>query len=287
MCPPKCRVPTGAPSTEAGASDRRSQAASVGRKTHSLLHLIRLRLLRVRLAITALLLAPIVARSARAADVDFVNEVLIPQSVDYHEPGFEFGADSRVDRDYRVQGWFTPEVEYGITHNWLAEGTASFINRGRGFEFGTWHAESRYLALTQPRWPVSLGVAAEYEVSTSAAKHLSLERVVAGRAIVSRQFGHGVLAAANWGWSRRLRPIVPLLPARDMPLFGLGVRLPEGAPLEIGFEYRHETLDHLTQFGPELRIHLPNRSLLRLGGFAGKGSRLYRFIGRAVLEAEL
>ena len=59
-----------------------------------------------------------------------------------------------VDGDYRLQGWFTPELEVGITRAWLIEGITSFVDRGRGLELGTWRAETRYVPFEEPRWPI-------------------------------------------------------------------------------------------------------------------------------------
>ena len=234
-----------------------------------------------RLALVALLglLAP---KAARATGDDFLDETLVARSLGRREIGVELGTDSRVDRDYRVQGWFNPELELGVTRAWVLEGVGSFVNRGRGLEFGGWKAESRYVLLEQSHWPVSVAVAGEYEVETVAAKHPTQERLFVSRAIVTRAFGRDLLATANWGWDRRLAPVTGGAPA-----VSVGVRYPETATISYGFEYHRQKLENLTRFGPNLRVRLPNRMLLRLGGIVGHGSRVYRFIGRAILEADL
>jgi hypothetical protein len=226
-----------------------------------------------------LVLAP---RPALAAGCDFVNETLVARGLGGREMGVELVSESRLDRWYRLQGWFTPEFEVGVTRSWVLEGTASFINRGRGLEFGGWRGESRYVLLEEPRWPVALAVAAEYEVEAKAAKLLTQERVLVGRGMVTRTFAGSVLATFNWGWNHLLGPL-----HRTDSVQCAGVRFPENAPITYGFEYRRERLERLTQYGPSVRIRLPNKMQLRLGGFAGEGSRLYRFVGRAILEVDL
>jgi len=219
---------------------------------------------------------------ASATGEDFVNETLVAKGLGGREIGFELASDSRIDRDYRLQGWFTPELEIGVTRAWVVEATTSFVNRGRGFELAAWRGESRYVLLEQPRWPVSVAGAFEYETETTAAKHISYERLMGTRVLVTRVFAGSLLATFNWGWDRRLVP----LPRRGSSQ-GFGLRFPEDAPITYGFEYRRERLERLTQYGPSVRIRMPNRMRLRLGGFVGEGSHLYRFVGRAVVEADL
>ncbi len=229
--------------------------------------------------IAVVLLAPAVAFGAGD---DFTNETLVAKALESRELGFELASDSRVDRDYRLQGWFTPELELGVTRAWLAEGTTSFVDRGRGLELAGWRGESRYVLLEQPRWPLALAVAAEYETETTAAKHLSYERRFGTRVVATREFAGSVLATFNWGWDQLLVPFT-----RHGTMQGVGLRFPESGAVTYGFEYRRERIERLTQYGPSVRIRLPNRMRLRLGGFVGEGSHLYRFVGRAIVEAEL
>ena len=227
----------------------------------------------------AILLA---ASPAHATGRDFVDETLVATGLGGRELGLELGADLRVDRDYRLQGWFTAELEAGITRAWLIEGVTSFVDRGRGLELGVWRAETRYVLLEQPRWPVALALSAEYESELRAAKHPALERIVKGRAIFSRTFARSILATMNWGLARRAAPIT-----KTAPVVALGARYPEGGAVMAGFEWRKDSLERETRFGPEIRIALPHEMTLRLGGITGYHHRLYRFIGRAILETEL
>jgi hypothetical protein len=197
------------------------------------------------------------------------------------EFGLELGADSRIDRDYRVQGWFTPEVEVGISSRWLLEGGASFVNRGRGLEFGTWHAETRFLLERPPDWPVAVAASIEYETETRAAKHPALERAFVPRVVVSGTMLGSLYATLNLGLEMRLTPFY-----RRGTVYGVGVRYPEGSALSCGLELRREPLEGETRLGPEFRIVFPGEKSLRLGGTMGLHSRPYRFIGRAVLETE-
>src|SRR5437773_4502233 len=142
-----------------------------------------------RLVLAALLTFGLFEPSlVRATGDDFVNEIQVAKALGSRELGFELGSDSRVDRDYRLQGWFTPELEVGITRAWVAEATASFVNRGRGLELGGWRGESRYVLLEQGRWPLALAAATEFETETTAAKHLSYERRFGMRVVVTRSF---------------------------------------------------------------------------------------------------
>lgn len=238
-------------------------------------------------AVLAAVLVPVAlgilcAAPAFAIGRDFMDETLVAGTLKVRELGFQLGTDSRVDRDYRLQGWLWPELELGVTERWIVEGVASFVNRGRGLEFGTWRVESRYLVLQEPRWPLALAVSAEYEVETRAAKRLSLERMIDVRAIATRTFAGSLLATANWGIDRRLVPF-----PRTASMYAFGLRFPEPATIAIGFEYRHQTVESETRLGPMVRIRLPHDMKLRLGGSFGHKPSPYRFIGRVILETEL
>ena len=220
--------------------------------------------------------------TARATGDDFLNETLVAIPLGAREIGVEFNADSRIDRDYRMQGWFTTEFEAGVSRALMLEGRASYLNRGRGLEFAGWTGEGRLVAFEQGRMPLGMAAVVELESETSAAKHLGTERNVGFKAVATRTFRDAWLATANLGWQRAVVPT----PRRGRTL-ALGVRFPERAEVTYGFEYRHEWMERLIEYGPSLRLRLPNHMRLRLGGFMGEGARRYRFIARAILETEL
>ncbi len=222
------------------------------------------------------------ARPAAAAGRDFLDEVLVAPGMEGKEVGFEIKVDSRLDRDYRLQGWFTPELEVGVTRDWMLEAVAGVVNRGRGFELGAWRGETRYTLLHPSRWPFAVAIAGEYEVETRASKRVSLERLVAGRLVVTRVFAGSLLATVNVGVDRRLSPF-----PNSKPMVAFGVRYPDQAPVTYGFEYRDQPLENQTRFGPSLRIRLPERMKLRIGASFGQKPTQYRFIGRVILETEL
>jgi hypothetical protein len=86
-----------------------------------------------RLACLALIAwAAFVSAAARAAGPDFADDVLVARPLGPRELGLELGSESRVDRDYRLQGWFSPEIEGGITRAWMVESRLSLVNRGHG-----------------------------------------------------------------------------------------------------------------------------------------------------------
>jgi hypothetical protein len=254
-------------------------------RDHPESHPLPLRAAPLRSALTcrlAFALAVLLPAGARATGNDFVNETLVATPLGSRELGLEFGSDSRIDRDYRLQGWLTPEIELGLTRALIAEGRASFVDRGRGLELAGWLGEGRCVLLEQGRWPLGLAAVSEFETETSAAKHLSYERVFSIKAVATRTFGGRLLATANWGWDQLLVPI-----KRHDTSQGAGIRFPEDAPVTYGFEYRRERVERVTQYGPSVRMRLSNRMRLRLGGFVGEGARVYRFVGRAILETEL
>jgi hypothetical protein len=230
--------------------------------------------------VLAMLIAP--PRAARATGDDFLDEVLVARSLGARELGIEFGSEFRVDRDYRLQGWFTPEIEVGLTRRAVLEGVASFIERGRRLEFGTWRAEGRYALLEEGRRLPALAVAAEYESEEHAAKRMAVERVVVGRVMASRTFGGSLLATVNFGWGHLLGPA-----ARTRTLQCVGIRYPDDGTVAYALEYRRERLENLTEYGPSVRIRLPRRMMVRFGGFVGEGSHLYRFTSRAIVEVDL
>jgi hypothetical protein len=218
----------------------------------------------------------------RAAGYDFIDETMVARPPGGRELGIELGSDSRIDRDYRLQGWFTPEVEVGLTRSLLIEGSGSWVNRGRGLEFGAWRAESRYCLLEQGRWPASFAAVTEYEEETRVAKHPGLERLLSWRAVVTRTFAGSLLTTVNAGLDRRIWPI-----NGTGRMVAVGVRYPEGGTISYGFEYRERRVEHEIRLGPEIRIVLPHRMTLRLGGSFGHVPNPYRFIGRAILESDL
>jgi hypothetical protein len=234
------------------------------------------------LALALALAAGLAPPPAAASGKDFVNEALVARSNRSRELGLEWGADSRVDRDYRLQGWFLAEAELGITRAWMLEGGASWVHRGRGLELGVFKAETRYVVIDQGRWPAAVAAFGEYETETSAAKHLSLERLVTGGIAVTRTFAGSVLATVNVGRQRRLVPV-----RGTGRMLAWGVRYPEGSPLSVGFSYRSERLEQRTRLGPELRLRFPNGMLLRLGSSFHRAPGPYRVVGSAILEMDL
>jgi hypothetical protein len=222
------------------------------------------------------------ASSARAAGIDFLDEILIARGLGGQEVGVELRSDSRIDRDYRLQGWFSPELEVGLTKGWLIEGGTSFIHRGRGLEFGALHGESRVVLLDADHAPLGLALAGEYEVEAPAAKHLVYERLGGLRAVVTRRFASALLLTANAGVDRRFVPV-----RADGEMYALGVRYPDGAAIAYGFGWRRQTLERVSRLGPELRFRLPNRMNLIVGSTFALNSSVYRYVGRAVLEADL
>jgi hypothetical protein len=231
--------------------------------------------------IGALALILLIHATAHATGRDFIDETLVATRFG-REFGVEMGADSRIDRDYRLQGWFTGELEMGLTRDLLVEAASSTINRGRGLEFGTWHAEARYLAFDQGRMPFALAAVGEYEVETRVAKHPGLERLLSWRGVATRTFAGSLLVTVNAGVARRLRPI-----HGTGRVYAFGVRYPDNGPIAGGFEYRENRLERETRLGPELRITLPQKRTLRLGVSFGQKPSPYRFIGRAIIETEL
>ena len=81
---------------------------------------MRLHCHRLPTAALLLALALSVPTVASATGEDFVNETLVAKGLGGRELGFELGSDSRIDRDYRLQGWFTPELEIGVTRAWVS-----------------------------------------------------------------------------------------------------------------------------------------------------------------------
>jgi hypothetical protein len=234
------------------------------------------------LPLILLAIALIAPRAARATGRDFVDETLVASGLGGRELGLETGFDSRIDRDYRLQGWITPELEAGITSAWLVEGVASWVDRGNRLELGNWKAETRYVLMEQPRWPVAVAISAEYQSELRPAKHPALERIVETRAILTRVFAGSILTTFNWGIGRRAAPIT-----KTAQIVAFGVRYPEGRALSVGFAWRHEGIERERHFGPEIHLALPHEMRLRLGGITGVNRRPYRFILRAILETEL
>ena len=64
------------------------------------------------------------------------------------ELGLEIGLESRLDRDYRVQGWYSGELEFAPTERTLVEGVVLAADAGHGLALGGWRAGARWRQLT-------------------------------------------------------------------------------------------------------------------------------------------
>jgi hypothetical protein len=219
---------------------------------------------------------------ARATGRDFLDETLVAEGMRKGETGLELGADARVDRQDQLQGWYAGALEYGLTHRWVAESVVKGLDRGRGMEFAEWVAETRYLVLDQSKFPVSVAPAVEWEIESSAAKHLLYERVLTPRIAVSRVFSGNLLATGNAGIAWEFAPL-----RRSAFAWGLGARWPDRQPVAIGLEVSREALERITRIIPQMTLTLPNEMSVRIGGAFEAKHRLYHFIGRIVIEREL
>jgi len=218
---------------------------------------------------------------ARATGRDFIDETSIAEGMRKGETGIELGADGRVDIQEQLQGWFAGATEYGITHRWLAETVVKGLSRGRGMEFAGWNLETRYVAVTQEQFPVAVAGALEWEVESSAAKHLLYERVLLPRLIVSRVFSGTLLTTANGGLAWEIEPL-----HRTGFAWALGARWPDRRPVAFGAEVTREPLERATRITPQLHLNLGEASI-RLGGSFGVHPRPYHFIARIIIEREL
>jgi hypothetical protein len=183
--------------------------------------------------------------------------------------------------DYRLQGWYAPEVEFAPTARFFFEGVVQGVTRGAGLELGGWVLGSRYRLLTEERTLVDVTAAVEYEVETGVAKHPGYERILVPRVAISRHLGERFDLTVNLGAASRLQPAPTTRFA-----WGCGARYNEGNPLAVGVEIAHEPIEKSTRITPQLWLRLPGEARLRLGSVFELNPTLYRFMARAVLEAE-
>jgi len=217
---------------------------------------------------------------AWATGRDFLDETIVAEGLRARETGLELGSDARIDQDDRLQGWFACAVEGGLTPRWVFEAVGLGLNRGQGLEAAGWRAESRYVFLEGDHAPVAAAVALEWEVETSAAKHLLYERVLIPRIVLSRAVG-SLLATANAGLARQFDPV-----QRSAFAWAAGARWPDRGPVSAGLEITREPLDDATRLVPQVALDLPGETRIRMGGAFGLRG-VYHFIARIVIEKEL
>jgi hypothetical protein len=230
--------------------------------------------------IVGLAALPCAHRPAWATGRDFVDETMVAEGMRARETGLEVGTDARIDKADAMQGWFGIAAEYGLTSRWLMEAVGLGLARGQGPELAGWRAETRYVLLEGDRAPVAAAAALEWEVETSAAKHLLYERVLIPRLVLSRTFGGSLLATANGGLAWQLDPV-----RRSAFAWAAGARWPDRGPVTAGLEITREPLDDATRLVPQLALDFGEARLRMGGAFGLKGA--YRFIARVVLEKEL
>jgi len=212
---------------------------------------------------------------------DFIDETVVSLPFKPRELGLEIGMESRLDMDYRVQGWYAAELEYAPTSFWFLEGVVQGVGRGQGLELGGWVLGTRLRLLPESRAFVDLSVHIEYEVETDAAKHPEYERLLVPRVALTRHVGTWLDLTANLGAQSRLQPA----PTTGFA-YGFGARFSGGRPLAAGVEIANEPAEHSTRITPQLWIRLPGEAKLRLGGAYELDPLMYRFMARAVLEVE-
>jgi hypothetical protein len=238
----------------------------------------------IRAAIAAGLAACSAAGSAlpaRATSRDFIDETLVSQPFKPRELGLEIGAESRLDIDYRVQGWYRAELEFAPAARWFLEGVAQGVSRGQGLELGGWILGTRLRLLSAEQAWVDVTAVVEYEVETDAAKHPDYERILVPRLAFTRQLGARFDLTADLGAASRLQPS----PSTGFA-YGFGARFNAENPLACGIELVHEPTEGATRLTPQLWIRLPGEARLRLGGAFELEPVQYRFVARAILETE-
>ena len=221
-----------------------------------------------------------VAPATYATSRDFLDETLVSHSFKAHEVGLEMGLESRLDADYRLQGWYATEVEIGVTSRALIEMVGLYATRGQGLELGGWRTGARYRLLSAPRFPVDVTAAVEYEVETAVAKHPGTERILVPRVALSRTWRE-FTGTVNLGAQSRLSPS-----PRSRFLYGAGLRYPENSDLKAGVEFSHEPIEGSTRITPQIWIDFPGETRLRLGGVFGVDPRPYWLVARAIVETE-
>ena len=233
-----------------------------------------------RLFVTMALVAGL-GSAARATSRDYIDETLVSQKFRAREVGIEVEAESRLDRDYRLQGWYTGELEIAATPRWFVETTLSGLDRGKGFELAAWRFGTRYRLVTRSASPLDVTAAVEYEVQAPAAKHPFYERELVPRLVLTREIAGRWTATSNLGTVSRLAPVQATKFA-----WGAGMRWPEGGPLMAGAEIAREPIERVTRITPQLWIALPHEARLRLGSAFSTVAHPYWFVARAILEAE-
>jgi hypothetical protein len=218
---------------------------------------------------------------AAATSRDFIDETSVSQGFEAREVGLELGMESRLDRDYRLQGWYTAELEFAPGTRWLLEGAASAVDAGSSFAFGGWRGGGRCRLIQQPAWPLDVSAIVEYELETATPKHIRDERALIPRVALTRTSAGTLVTTVNLGVARQVAPFY-----HTRLVYGLGVRWPEGEPLMAGIELTREPLERATHIVPQFWIALPGRARLRLGGIFGTQARPYWFEGRAIVETE-
>ncbi len=238
--------------------------------------------IRVGLAASlALCAVAFLASPVRATSRDFIDETLVSQPFRPRELGLEIGAESRLDMDYRVQGWYVPELEFAPTRRWFLEGKVQGVSRGQGLELGGWVLGTRYRLLDEARAFIDMTAVVEYEVETGVAKHPGYERLLVPRVALTRHVGDWLDLSADLGASSRLQP------SPDTGFtYGFGARLYGSRPLAAGIEIAHEPVEKSTRLTPQLWLSLPGEARLRLGAAFELDPSQYRFAARAVLETE-
>jgi hypothetical protein len=221
------------------------------------------------------------ADPVRATSRDFIDETLFSQPFKRREIGLEIGAESRLDIDYRVQGWYASEVEFAPTARLFLEAVVQGVSRGSGLELGGWILGSRYRLLPEERARVDVTAAIEYEVETGVAKHPGYERILVPRLAITRHLGERFDLSANLGTASRLQPA----PSTGFA-WGGGMRFNGGEPLAAGVEIAHEPTEKSTRITPQLWLRLPGEARLRLGSVFELNPTMYRFVARAILETE-
>ena len=218
--------------------------------------------------------------AARGTSRDFIDETLVSQHFRPREVGVELGLEARVDSNYRVQGWYSTELELGLSSRFLIEAQGLLASRGQGLELGGWRAGARWRLFDAPRFPLDASLAAEYEVETPVWKHVLTERIVVPRLVLGRTWRDWT-ATVNLGVQSRRAPTQLTRFA-----YSAGLRWPETSDIKVGIEYMRESLEHSTRVVPQLWIAFPGEARLRLGGVFGQHPRPYWFVARAILETE-
>jgi hypothetical protein len=224
------------------------------------------------------------APAARATGKDFLDETLVARGLEAHEFGVEIRGESRIDNNYRLQGWFGGELEAGLTRRLGLEAGLTELNRGQGLEFAGWKAEGRYLLLDSTSSPVDVALATEYELEGQSAKHLFNEKIFHARGVFTRQFTPKFLGTVNLGLAHRFA--AGGTASRQSLDYGFGARYPEGGACMAGLELSREPLDKVTRITPQLWIQPGGEFMVRMGASWNSNIFPYRLICRAVVETE-